>query len=272
MSFLFVIAAGFATYFAFKTNIYVGLIVTLFILVYATIKFIPFMYEYKSRKALAMGNFADAKNFYKKALKNSKYSFKTQMEYVYIILRTGDFEEALDTMNKLLACKMEPQNRNLAIIQRCMCYYKTGDLDSAYNDALELYNDDYKTVMLYGLLGYFKILKAPLSDDTFEFCLEAYDYADDDRDICDNLLICYYNRGDYEKAKEISDAIIETNPKFVEAWYHAAQIDVALNDYKSAREKLDKISECNRSLMTTIPEEDVEKLSDSINQKLKEKI
>lgn len=231
---------------------------------------IPFSYKYRSRKALANGDFVNAKRYYQRALKCSKYNFKTQMEYVYIILRTGDFEEALDVMNKLLSYKMEPKNRNLATIQRCMCYYKTGNLKDAYKDAQEMYDDGYRSIMLYGLLGYFKILKEPLSDETFEFCLEAYEYADDDRDICDNLLICYYNRGEYQKAKEISDAVLDKAPKFVEAWYHGAQIDIALGDYKSAREKLDKIPDCNRSPMTTIPEEDVKELSNKVDKKLKE--
>lgn len=231
---------------------------------------IPFTYKFKSRKALANGDFVNARLYYKKALKCSKYNFKTQMEYVYIIMRTGDFEEALNVMNKLLSYKMEPKNRNLATIQRCMCYYKTGNLEEAYKDAQELYDDGYRSIMLYGLLGYFKILKAPLADETFEFCTEAYEYADDDRDICDNLLICYYNRGEYNKAKEISDAVLEKEPMFVEAWYHGAQIDIALGDYKSAREKLDRIADCNRSPMTTIPEKDVEKLSKTVDEKLKE--
>ena len=231
---------------------------------------IPFTYKFKSRKALANGDFVNARLYYKKALKCSKYNFKTQMEYVYIIMRTGDFEEALNAMNRLLSYKMEPKNRNLATIQRCMCYYKTGNLEEAYKDAQELYDDGYRSIMLYGLLGYFKILKAPLADETFEFCTEAYEYADDDRDICDNLLICYYNRGEYNKAKEISDAVLEKEPMFVEAWYHGAQIDIALGDYKSAREKLDRIPDCNRSPMTTIPEKDVEKLSKTVDEKLKE--
>ena len=231
---------------------------------------IPFTYKFKSRKALANGDFVNARLYYKKALKCSKYNFKTQMEYVYIIMRTGDFEEALNAMNRLLSYKMEPKNRNLATVQRCMCYYKTGNLEEAYKDAQELYDDGYRSIMLYGLLGYFKILKAPLADETFEFCTEAYEYADDDRDICDNLLICYYNRGEYNKAKEISDAVLEKEPMFVEAWYHGAQIDIALGDYKSAREKLDRIPDCNRSPMTTIPEKDVEKLSKTVDEKLKE--
>ena len=231
---------------------------------------IPFTYKFKSRKALANGDFVNARLYYKKALKCSKYNFKTQIEYVYIIMRTGDFEEALNAMNRLLSYKMEPKTRNLATIQRCMCYYKTGNLEEAYKDAQELYDDGYRSIMLYGLLGYFKILKAPLADETFEFCTEAYEYADDDRDICDNLLICYYNIGEYNKAKEISDAVLEKEPMFVEAWYHGAQIDIALGDYKSAREKLDRIPDCNRSPMTTIPEKDVEKLSKTVDEKLKE--
>lgn len=231
---------------------------------------IPFSYKFRSRKALADGDFANARQCYQKALKWSKYNFKTQMEYVYIILRTGNFEEALGVMNKLLSYKMDSKNRNLAVIQRCMCYYKTGNFEDAYNDAQELYDDGYRSIMLYGLLGYFKTLKAPLSDETFDFCREAYEYADDDRDICDNLLICYYNKGEYCKAKEISDVVLEKEPMFVEAWYHGAQIDIALGDYKSAREKLDRIPDCKRSPMTTIPEDDVQKLSITVDEKLKE--
>ncbi len=271
MKFIFVIAAIAAVVFAFKTNLYVGIVVSLAVLAYAFAKGVPLAYQIKSRKAFSDGKFDEAKRCYEKALKYLGYTFDSQTEYAYILLRSGDFEKAKNVMDKLLSHKMKPQNRNLATVQRCMCYYKTGNLDEAYNDALELYNDGYRTMTLYGLLGYFKILKAPLSDDTFEFCLEAYDYANDDRDICDNLLICYYNRGEYEKAKEISDSIIEKEPKFIEAWYHAAQVEAALGNFETAKENLDKISGCIRSQMTTISEEDVNKLVDFVDKKLKEK-
>ncbi len=271
MKFLSVILYCAVVYFAYTVNLYLGLAATVAVLLYLIIKIIPFSYRYKSRKALAEGRFEDAKQFYKKALKNMSINFDTRMEYTYILLRTGDFEEAQQNMDKILSYKLDPQKRNLAVLQRCMCYYKNGNLDEAYTDITELYNDGYRSIMLYGLLGYFKLLKAPHSQDTFDFCTEAYDYADDDRDICDNMLMCYYNQGEYHKAKEISDRIIEASPKFVEAWYHAAQIDVALGDYTSAKNKLDKIPECNRSNMTTIPIKDVEKLTTLVDNKLKEK-
>ena len=83
------------------------------------------------------------------------------------------------------------------------------------------------------------------------------------------MLICYYNRGEYEKAKEISDKVVETSPKFVEAWYHAAQVACKLNDYEDALEKLEHIKECRRSFMTTISEEEIAKLRADIEAKIK---
>lgn len=270
MKFFYGILAAAAVYFAYKTNLYLGIFISLVVLVYVLAKFIPFNYQNKSRKAFNNGDYETAKMYYKKAIRLLGYNFETQMEYTYMLLRNGEFAEALDMMNKLLSCKMKPENRNLATVQRCMCYYKNDNLDEAYNDACELYNDGYRTMTLYGLLGYFKILKAPMAEDTMNFCLEAYDYADDDRDICDNLLICYCNRGEYRKAKEISDSVLENEPKFVEAWYHAAQIEFALGNFEAARADVDKIAECRRSAMTTVNENEITKLSDLIDTKLKE--
>jgi tetratricopeptide (TPR) repeat protein len=153
-----------------------------------------------------------------------------------------------------------------------MCYYKQGNIDEAIEDAMSLYNDGYRSITLYGMLGFFNILKAPMAQETFDFCKEAMDYADDDRDIMDNMLICYYNRGEYEKAKEISDRVLENQPKFVEAWYHGAQIDVKLGDYSAALLKLERIKDCNRSFMTTISEESVEALKAEAAEKAKERV
>ena len=84
------------------------------------------------------------------------------------------------------------------------------------------------------------------------------------------MTICYYNRAEYEKAKKISDTVIEKNPSFIEGWYHGAQIDYAMGNYKSAKNKLDKISDCTRSPMTTISESDVNSFMEKVSLKLKE--
>ena len=52
------------------------------------------------------------------------------------------------------------------------------------------------------MLGFFKLLRNDDLDETTKLCEEAYDYNSDDRDIKDNLSICYFRKGEYEKAEK----------------------------------------------------------------------
>ncbi len=270
MKFLSALLIGALIYFSYsKGGFLIGTIVTLLLIIYGIYKYMPDIYRIKGKKAFSEADYKSAKAMYQKAVKTGRANTDILMEYSYILLRTGDVDEAAQVANNVLCHRIKPEFRGRAVIQRCMCYYKQGNLEEALADATELYDDGYRSIMLYGMLGYFKLLQSPDSDETFDFCKEAYDYADDDRDICDNMLICYYNRGEYEKAKEISDTVLEKSPKFVEAWYHAAQIDDKLGLYEDALEKIRKTDECNRSFMTTIPEDDVVKLKEEIENKMR---
>lgn len=271
MKILRILLYGVAIWLVFKTNVFLGIALMAALIAYGIYKFIPSYYRLQGKKCFHMADFAGAEKMYKKAVDTGRGSYKIRLEYSYMLLRTGRFEEAQQQVSYVLSHKLTPAERNNAVLRRCMCYYKLGNLEEAISDAQELYDEGYKSMALYALLGYFKIITAPSSEETFEFCLEAYDYADDDRDICDNMLICYYNRGEYEKAKEISDKVIEKAPRFVEAWYHAAQIDYKMDKYEDALEKLDKINDCIRSEMTTISEEEIEQLRNDIELKLKVK-
>ena len=265
---LIIVAVCAIVFFAFKFNIILGFAITAAIILFAIYRSLPVIMQFKSRKYTMDGDFKSARDILAKAVSRPNATDDVKMEYSYILMRTGQFEEAEQVINNILSKRVDNNLRGRAILQRCLCYYKQNNLSEALEDAYSLYNEGFRSMTLYGLLGYFKVLENPRSEETFKFCLEAYDYASDDRDICDNLLICYYNRGEYQKAKEISDSVLENNPKFVEAWYHGAQIDVKLGDYKSAKEKLDMIDDCNRSYMTTISVEEVENLMNEVTQKL----
>ena len=268
MKFMYAVLLCIILVFAYRYNFLVGIIVSLLLIGYGIYHYLPQIYRAQGRKYFDAGNYAAAKRLFKKAVETGHAKGDIRMEYSYILLRTGDIDEAEQIVNNMLCYKIKPEYRGRAIIQRCMCYYKKGELDEALEDGMELYNEGYRSIMLYGMLGFFKILKDPMSEGTFKFCQEAYDYADDDRDIRDNLLICYYNRGEYEKAKEISDMVLEKEPKFVEAWYHGAQIDFAMGDYENALKKLERTYKCNRSFMTTISVEEIENMKNEIYKKL----
>lgn len=266
---LTVIVIGALLFFAYKFNIFIGIAVTLILIAYAIYYYLPQIYRSKGARCFDNADYAGAKQWYEKAVKTGHAKGDIRIEYSYVLLRTGDVDAAEQVVNNMLCYKLNPKYKGRAIIQRCMCYYKQGNLDEAIADAEELFNDGFKNTMLYGMLGFFKLLKDPMAQETFDFCAEAMEYASDDRDIMDNMLICCYNRGEYEKAKEISDKVLEKQPKFVEAWYHGAQIDNKLGKYDDALEKIERIKDCNRSFMTTVSEEEVEALKAEVTAKRK---
>lgn len=259
---LTVIIACALLFFAYKWHILAGLALTLLLAAYCVYHYLPQIYRSRGAKAFAEADYAGAKRWYEKAVDTGHAKGDIRVEYSYVLLRTGDVDKAEQVVNNMLCYKLKPQQRGRAIIQRCMCYYKQGNLDEAIADAEELFNDGFKNTSLYGMLGFFKLLKAPNAQETFDFCSEAVDFAPDDRDILDNMLICRYNRGEYDEAKKLSDKVLEKQPKFVEAWYHGAQIDCKLGNYAAALEKLDRIKDCSRSFMTTISEAEIAALRD----------
>lgn len=269
MKLIIAILVGLVIFWSYTVHIIFGVVVSIGLIIFGLYSYLPTIYRIKGKRCFADADYKGAKTMFSKMMKTGRANVDMQMEYSYILLRTGDVDEAARVANNVLCNKVKPEFRGRAILQRCMCYYKQGNFEEALDDATELYEDGYRSMILYGMLGYFKIVQNPMSEETFEFCKEAYDYADDDRDICDNLLICHYNRGEYEEAKKISDTVLEKNPKFVEAWYHAAQIDDKLGNYDDALAKIAKIDECNRSFMTTISEDEVKQLKEKIENKLR---
>lgn len=268
MTFVLVILAFIIIAFSFKIHVFAGIAAMVVFLSIGIYNFMPTIYKLKSRKYLYDGEYIKAKEILKKSAEKPTARAELKMEYAYVLMRAGEFEDAERMYNNILAQKTDDGVRKRAIVQRSLCYYKMGNFEEAYSDANELYESGYKSMNIYALLGLLKIVKAPKAQDTYDFCSEAYDYADDERDICDNMIICHYNRGEYYKAKEISDRILKDNPKFVEAWYHGAQIDVAMGDFEAANEKMEKIEYCTRSSMTTVSEQAILDLKNEINNKL----
>ncbi len=269
MKLIYAILAAVVVYFAYKFNLWLGLAVTAAIVIYAVYAFIPSFYEIQAKKAFGNADFQRSRDLYKKAVDTNRVKVNTRVSYAYVLMRTGDLDLAETVLNGIIRTRgIKPADKNFAKQQRCMVYYKQGRMDEALEEAEEIFDGgNYKNTTLYGMLGYFKYLTESV-DEALKFCLEAYEYNSDDRDITDNLSLCYYKIGDYEKAKELSDKIISQNPQFVEAYYHGAQIAVKCGDYSTAKEYLEKIPDCRWSNMTTVTHEEVEKLIEEVNKEL----
>ena len=64
------------------------------------------------------------------------------------------------------SAELAPEKKNLAKQQRCMVYYKQGRLDEAIEDAQSMMNEGYRNSSIYGMLGYFKLLRNDDLDET----------------------------------------------------------------------------------------------------------
>lgn len=244
-----------------------GLIVLVLVIAYAIYMYIPTYWASKGNQCFNSGDFKGAVENYKKCMQH-RPKVNHRINYAYMLMRTGDFDEAEKVLDFILRFKsVKPNLKNEARRNRCMVYYKQGRLDEAIEDAKLMFDEGYKTSQLYALLGYFMILDNPNSQETYNFCKEAYEYDADGRDIMDNMVIVMYNKGEYAEAKEIADKSVREFPHSVEACFHSAQVEIKLGNYDNAKKRLEQLNECHWSDMTTVSKDDIESLKSEINNK-----
>lgn len=260
-----------AFFLSYTTSVWLGLAVTVIALLYGAYAYIPTYWAVKAQKAFNDGDFKLSEKMFKKSISTGRAKATIKINYAYTLMRTGKFNEAEKILDSIIRTK-DPKlskERMSAKLQRCMVYFKQGKLDEALADALEMFdNGNYKNTQLYGMIGYFKLISGRNLTEATKFCEEAYDYNSDDRDIMDNLSLCYYEQGEYDKAAKLSDKIIKEDPKFVEAYYHGAQIAVKRGDYKKAKELMSHIDSCRWSAMTTVSREEVDDLNRIIDRRV----
>ncbi|WP_405083589.1 tetratricopeptide repeat protein [Paenibacillus psychroresistens] len=97
---------------------------------------------------------------------------------------------------------------------------------------LEEVFEQYKNSLVYGNLGYFKLLNGDF-ESALAFNQEAYAYNGDDKTIVDNLAYNYYMLGQLEQAEEMFALLIPKSPKFADPHYF----------YALTLEKLGKLDE-----------------------------
>ncbi len=238
-----------------------GFVVMAAVAAYIVYANVPSYYATKGNKAFVAGDNDAALAWYKKAYETGRASVMIKVSYCFVMMRAGMFEDAEAMLSAMLANKyLDSGKRNVVKQYRCMALFKMGRCDEALEEAEEVF-EEYRNSSMYGILGYFRLMSDKYSlEEKKAFCEEAYEYNSDDRDIADNMTVVSMMCGDYEAAAEYAGKLIEKNPKFVEAYYHAAQAAYELGDKEGAFEYLEMTDECNRSAMTTVSEAEIEEL------------
>ena len=222
--------------------------------------FLPEIYAFKGLIAYQKQGAEESLRLYEKAYNTKRASAKTKIRYAILCLKNADPQKSERLLSEIIASpKIKQNQKNMAKQYRCMAYIKEGKSKEALEDSKELL-EKYKTSDLYAIIGYCMALENEPADSLLAFCGEAYDYNSDNRDIADNYAVALAKSGDYEKAIEICDEVIENNPHFPEGHFHKAAALAKLGHFDEASEELDALDDCDFKYLTTVSDEDIEKL------------
>lgn len=262
---LSIILAALAVYLAFRINIIFGVLFTAVAGGFAYFKLRPRLAAGKADAAYSMGDKDGAVEYYKKAASLAKNSPDILCGYALMLLRCERPSEALEQINLLLSSLNLPLNVKLQAKQiRAMINYKLKNFDDAYEEASDVYESGVTTSAMRGLLGMLMLSSEKDDSKTLAFCEESFDYDTDNRDILDNYLLILTKTKHYDRAKEISDLLLNSTSDFPEAYLHSAQLFSALGDKQTALELLSKADECKFSYMSTVTPDDFNVLRSSL--------
>ncbi len=156
----------------------------------------------------ARGDLARAEACYRKAVSLGSMNAKTEGTYGVLLLKKGEFEQAVEQFNKSLKHKeSKGQLRAMVRMNRAMAYFRLGEVEKAVV-ALEDIHKNFKSLRVYQTLGYI-YTAAGMFDKAEPYNLEAVDYEPHDHVILDNTGQMYLEMGDYEKAKSFFERAYE---------------------------------------------------------------
>ncbi len=244
----------------FSVHRLLGTLALALVTLWLVLSYFPSVLAILGNSKFSEGDIKKALKLYKKAASWGTASEKIKTTYGVLLLRSGEPEKATEIFNKVvLNGSAKKEERLYAKQYRCMSYYKSGRLDDAIEDAKEVY-EVVKSTQIYSILGFLMTVSKEKPEDILAFCEEAYEFNSDDRDIIDNLVVALTNTGELERARDLAEELTKQQPQFVEGFYHLALIYKKMGDIENMKKAALGLKETKRSYMTTVSEEEVERI------------
>nr|WP_162463188.1 tetratricopeptide repeat protein [Paenibacillus psychroresistens] len=220
-----------ALVFAFKTHFLLGIALVLLLIGFAAFRGRANYYAIRGTKLFSSNEFEQSLVWFKKAYESKPCPEAHQIGYGYILMRTGNAKQAEQVFKQVLRTTKNKDNRIQAQCNLATSYWLQGRNEECLVLLEEVF-EQYKNSLVYGNLGYFKLLNGDF-ESALAFNQEAYAYNGDDKTIVDNLAYNYYMLGQLEQAEEMFALLIPKSPKFADPHYF----------YALTLEKLGKLDE-----------------------------
>lgn len=253
----------------FKTFVYLGILGIIIYIIALVLFNLTSIYSFKGQIEYQKENLEEAKKWYEKASKSKKAKTVVIVNYGFILFKTGKLEEAEKVFLSAMESSKSSDDKNMAKSNLALVLWKKGELDNAISMLKEVISE-YKTTSIYGSLGYLSIEKGDL-DEALEINLEAYDYNPDNTVIQDNLAHLYHLRGEMDKAEELFEKLIKSEPYFPEAYYDYGLYLEDCGKAEEAAEMYKKALSTKFNYNSTVSKEKVQERYDKISNNLGDK-
>lgn len=253
-------------YFAFTKNVLLGILAILLYCAYYIYKKRNNLFTSLANAAHLKGNQILSLQWLEKAYKVDPKQHQIGITYGYNLLKYGDIDKAEQIFEQLITPTTTPAQRTSIDMNIALVRWKQNRLDEAIR-MLEHINEQMKTSVLYGSLGYLYVEQGDL-DRALAYNLEAYDYNDTDTVIMDNLGVTYMKLNEWNKAEELYNKLISLSPKFPEAYYHQGLIYDHKGEYLLANDSYEKALQLPFTNVSTESKELIESKKDELQDKL----
>ena len=230
-------AAAMVGVFLLKINIWVKIgIDVLLILLFLYIRR-GYIFFYRGAVAINKGPAEKIWPNFEKALK-AGVDTERQLMIGSAFVQRGDAARGLEILEKVIANPKAGDSAKTATVTSSMGYWRLGDMDKAIKVLEELqatgYTDDNLSVNLESYL---------LERKDLEGAKKAIDTGRPEKTetngLMDNRGWYYIQKGEWDKAKEVYDELIDDrNAKFPEAYLHGAQVSIHENNVEQAIDRL----------------------------------
>jgi len=212
----------------------------------------------------AKGNTSGALKAFDLANKIGNMSLHNKISYGYILLRFGKIDEAgkILTMVSIQAPAKKPIIKYRARAMLALVMWKRGELTDAI-ETLEGVFENYRNTIIYQSLGLMYLEKRN-KIRALKFCLEAYEYNDQDKIIIDNLAEEYVLNGDLAKAKEMYEKLFTLESHFPEAFFGYGKLLIELGERKRGIELVTQALDKPFMFLSTITREEVERYLENL--------
>ena len=217
------------------------------------------VYAFQGSKAYNMKNFTYALERYRKSVKVSGCQGAIVTSYLIVEIKYGKPSLALDYINKNMNNKKFDEATKYSMsVSKAIALWK----ENMALDSLNLLKDLLKTsenTYAYETLTTLLIMNKNY-DEALEYIKKGLDYNKDSKVLLSNEAEVYYKLGNFQKSEELFKPLIESKVNFAEPYYYTGLLAKERGEREKAIELLEKVIDCNDSLLTTVSKEETQEI------------